>query len=105
MARLNFSLRLFTAGFCKRPCIVGAVVATVVLLWMSLSNTQSAVSTPPADDDKKVVHPWLDKKSPYGLTERVPWTTSKVSGSPDAADPYAYERIYPHIRLDRPLDI
>ncbi|MEM9480866.1 MAG: PQQ-dependent sugar dehydrogenase [Verrucomicrobiota bacterium] len=37
--------------------------------------------------------------------ERVPWTTSKIKGSPDPAPPYIAERLWPHIQFDRALEI
>ena len=38
-------------------------------------------------------------------TPRVPWITSRVSGSPEAPPPYQLERVYPKLTFNHPLDI
>jgi uncharacterized repeat protein (TIGR03806 family) len=43
------------------------------------------------------------KAHPYGLTKRVPWTTSRVVGSPDPPHPYRIERAYPKLTFRNPL--
>ena len=40
---------------------------------------------------------------PFGLTERVPWTTSRVIGSPDPPLPYTVERAFTKIDWKRPV--
>ncbi len=42
---------------------------------------------------------------PPGLKQRVPWTTSKVRGSPDPPSPYRTELAFPKLKLDEPLDL
>jgi uncharacterized repeat protein (TIGR03806 family) len=34
---------------------------------------------------------------------RVPWTTSKISGTPDPPLPYSAEAVFPKLRFDRPV--
>ena len=41
----------------------------------------------------------------FGLDERTPWTTSHVTGSPDAPLPYTSERAFPGIKFSNCLDI
>ena len=36
---------------------------------------------------------------------RTPWTSSKITGSPEPPLPYVVERAYPNLKFDRPLDI
>ena len=36
---------------------------------------------------------------PYGLEERVPWTTSNVRGRPEPPPPYRPERVYSKLRF------
>lgn len=36
---------------------------------------------------------------------RVPWTTSRVSGSPEPPSPYELQRVFPKRGFDRPVDI
>ncbi|MFP6887065.1 MAG: hypothetical protein VB997_05860, partial [Opitutales bacterium] len=37
--------------------------------------------------------------------ERVPWTTSRVTGSPEPPPPYFAEVVWPHLRFDNVLDV
>ena len=37
--------------------------------------------------------------------ERVPWTTSRVQGSPEPPKPFRLERVYPKLKFDRPVDL
>ena len=39
----------------------------------------------------------------YGIEKRIPWTTSKVQGSPDPALPYETERAFPQLKFNQPL--
>jgi len=41
----------------------------------------------------------------YGIQKRVPWTTSRVKGSPDPALPYETERAFPQIKFNQPLAV
>jgi uncharacterized repeat protein (TIGR03806 family) len=45
------------------------------------------------------------ERKPFGLETRVPWTTSKVRGSPDPPYPYKTEFAFPKLKFDEPLDI
>jgi len=40
---------------------------------------------------------------PYGIETRVPWTTSRVKGSPDPPDPYRTTLAFPGLRFAEPL--
>jgi uncharacterized repeat protein (TIGR03806 family) len=40
-----------------------------------------------------------------GLDHRVPWTTSKVIGSPDPPSPFKTEFAFPKLKMDEPLDM
>jgi uncharacterized repeat protein (TIGR03806 family) len=57
------------------------------------------VAYPLLSDDKKP-----DPK-PYGIDKRVPWTTSKVKGSPEPPPPFKTEVVFPKIKLFEPLEI
>jgi uncharacterized repeat protein (TIGR03806 family) len=41
----------------------------------------------------------------FGIDKRVPWTTSKVKGSPDPPLPYHSEVAFPKLKFFEPLDI
>lgn len=45
------------------------------------------------------------KDAQYGIEERVPWTTSRVKGSPDPALPYETERAFPQLKFNQPLAV
>lgn len=40
-----------------------------------------------------------------GITPRVPWTMSRVRGSPDPPSPYRTELAFPKLKFDEPLDM
>src|SRR3954452_24226395 len=42
---------------------------------------------------------------PFGLDKRVPWTTSKVIGSPEPPPAYRAENAFPKIKLFEPLEM
>ncbi|HWE93020.1 MAG TPA: PQQ-dependent sugar dehydrogenase [Tepidisphaeraceae bacterium] len=42
---------------------------------------------------------------PFGLEQRVAWTTSNVKGSPEAPPPYITQRAFPKLHFNGPLDI
>ena len=44
-------------------------------------------------------------EAPYGIEKRVPWTTSRVKGSPEAPLPYVTERVFPKLKFSSPVDI
>ena len=44
-----------------------------------------------------------ETERPYGLTERTPWTASRVVGSPDPPPPYTVRRAFERLKFDHPL--
>ena len=38
-----------------------------------------------------------------GIPQRVPWTTSRVTGSPEPPPPYRIERVFPKLQFERPV--
>src|SRR5437667_1280777 len=46
-----------------------------------------------------------DDHQPFGLDHRIPWTTSRLIGSPDPPLPYTVEKTFTIIKLERPLFI
>src|SRR5439155_23584752 len=46
------------------------------------------------------------QRKAYGLEKRIPWTTSKVIGSPEPPPPYKTEPAFPKLpRFEEPLDL
>lgn len=46
-----------------------------------------------------------DADRPYGIAARIPWTTSRISGTPDPPLPYSTERVFPQLVFDQPVDL
>src|SRR5437016_14051672 len=40
---------------------------------------------------------------PFGISKRVPWTTSRITGSPDPPPPYRIVRAFPKLTFKNPL--
>ncbi len=40
---------------------------------------------------------------PFGIEKRIPWTTSRVVGSPEPPPPYQTERLFPKLKVTQPL--
>lgn len=45
------------------------------------------------------------ERKPFGLEKRIPWTTSKVIGSPEPPPPYKTERVFPKLSFAEPLEV
>jgi len=43
------------------------------------------------------------EEAPYGIEQRVPWTTSKLVGSPEPPLPYAVRKAFEHLEFKAPL--
>ena len=41
---------------------------------------------------------------PYGIEKRIPWTTSRITGSPDPAAPYRIKRVFPKLTFSNAVD-
>jgi putative heme-binding domain-containing protein len=48
---------------------------------------------------------WSLAQDRTGPPKRMPWTTSRVVGSPDPPSPYQTELAFPKLKFDEPLDI
>ncbi len=44
-----------------------------------------------------------ESSGPFGLEKRVPWTTSKIQGTPDPPAPYRTVVAFPHLKFNEPL--
>jgi len=45
------------------------------------------------------------KKRPYGIDKRIPWTTSRVVGSPSPPAPYRVARAFPKLKITNPIGV
>src|SRR5688572_27813534 len=60
----------------------------------------AAVGVPAAPDA-----PPAKPRKPHGIEARVPWTSSRVVGTPDPPSPYRMENAFPKLAFDAPLDL
>ena len=44
-------------------------------------------------------------RKPFGLEQRIPWTTSNMVGYPEPPPPYRTERVFPKLSFAEPLDL
>ncbi|MGE3806592.1 MAG: sorbosone dehydrogenase family protein [Gemmataceae bacterium] len=58
------------------------------------------LSTSAADDAPKKT-----KRAAFGIDKRVPWTTSRVKGTPEPPPPYRSEPAFPKLKFDEPLEL
>src|SRR5438445_9374118 len=42
-------------------------------------------------------------RQPFGINQRIPWTTSRLIGSPDPPLPYNVEKTFTKIKWDQPI--
>src|SRR5262245_24454895 len=64
----------------------------ILLLLMAVAGTIYTVLTPVSPAER-----------PYGLQQRVLWTTSRIQGSPDPPPSYRTERVFSRLKFDEPL--
>ncbi len=74
----------------------------IVLLTLTLGLALAGSILVLAEDGRSDKSP---TRKPPGLDKRVPWTTSKVRGSPDPPSPYQTEVAFAKLKFDEPLDI
>src|SRR5579871_3650462 len=57
------------------------------------SDERRAAEQPPAGKVER----------PYGIAQRAPWTTSRLTGTPDPPPPYKVVRSFPKLMFKNPL--
>ncbi len=72
-------------------------MSRVIAIGLILSIITGNLASQAAD---KVV-----ENKPYGLENRVPFTTSRVVGSPEPPSPYKTERVFPNLKMEQPISI
>lgn len=75
--------RFEPAPILRNPCFL---LCAILLHWNVAGADEADPETPP-----------------YGLVEYVPWTTSRVVGSPDPPLPYRVRRVLPDVDLQWPI--
>ena len=51
---------------------------------------------------KNILQP--ESQQPFGIEKRIPWTTSRITGSPDPPLPYVVKRVFPKLKFKEPVD-
>ena len=69
-----------------------AAVAGVLLMVLACHRSAAEPGGPPIG-------------RPYGLQKRLPWTTSRIVGSPDPLWPFRVERAFPNLKLNYPIAV
>lgn len=70
----------------------GLVTATCLLALLAATAGAQSVAKEPSE-------------KPYGIPRRVPWTTSKLVGSPEPPPPYRLRRVFSSLRFEQPVEL
>src|SRR5262245_1347704 len=76
----------------SRVLYASGLVALLAALLPTLASRE------PTSDTKPV-------RKEFGIDKRVPWTTSKVKGSPEPPNPYQLVKSYPKLVFNEPLEL
>src|SRR5262249_4033867 len=83
-----------------RPC--WALRVTLMRIRSLLLFPCLFLSTDAARGEDKAQPPSV---KPFGLAKRVPWTTSRLVGSPDPPAPHRLKRVFPRLKYQSPVCI
>ena len=72
-----------------------AAVTMQVLFWQS-----GALS---GEDEKPANAKLVSKAQAHGIPTRIPWTTSRITGTPEPPHPYRIVRVFPKLHFRNPL--
>ncbi|MBI3468155.1 MAG: PQQ-dependent sugar dehydrogenase [Planctomycetes bacterium] len=76
-----------------------ALSALQAIVWASL------VAIAVAQGEKRELRGRAVQRAEVGIKERVPWTTSRVTGSPEPPAKYVVERVFPSLTFDQPAEM
>ena len=80
---------LFPASIASRNALLNCALFLILALLLGLATEAAR-----CEDARE-----------FGIPMRVPWNTSKVSGSPEPPSPFETRRVFPKLTFNRPLDI
>src|SRR4051794_12172075 len=75
----------------------------LVCLWIGSLGLLSPLVLSVAGKDASVPAKNQANDHPYGIAQRVPWTKSRVTGTPEPPPPYKSARLYPKLQFKNPL--
>lgn len=81
---------MFRPALCTLSVVLGVVIVAT-LVCRSNPSTAAEFKAPTA--------------TAFNLEKRVPWTTSRIKGSPDPLPPYTTQVAFPKLKFDEPLNM
>lgn len=78
---------------------IAAATAIAPVSGYAVADEPPVAAPDPADD------PSAAEQEPFGLAKRVPWTTSRITGSPEPPTPYLLERVFPQLTFNEPVSL
>src|SRR5437899_5324466 len=88
---------------CSTPLAKLCLVA-VGLAALALSCSLRNENTRTAAERTSLPHPPNDARL-HRLNTRVPWTSSRLIGSPEPPSPYRMEPVFPRLKFVEPLEL
>lgn len=49
--------------------------------------------------------PVISQEEPFGIEKRIPWTTSRLVGTPEPPAPYLLDRVFPELTFNHPVEL
>jgi putative heme-binding domain-containing protein len=84
-----------------RAGLILCVLGICTLLWITLTGETRPGAGQAAE--KPVRKEPAKGKRPYGIPQRIPWATSRITGAPEPPHPYLIERAFPKRLFKNPL--
>src|SRR5437762_8020066 len=82
----------------RRYCLIaGLLLATVPNLFAADATNAAASAW------RNILQP--DSPRRFGIDSRIPWTTSRLVGSPDPPLAYVVKRVFPKLNFKEPVDL
>ncbi len=72
-------------------------------VWAALAVL--ALALPTAAAEESAAKDANSNDVPFGLSQRIPWTTSRITGSPEPPKPYLVERVFPELTFENPVEL
>lgn len=79
---------------------VSSIVRANELVWVTLVGIATFAKIQSFGAD-----PSIDAGRPYGIPKRVPWTSSRIVGSPEPPSAYIAERVFPKLTFSNAVDL
>ena len=77
-------------------------VQIYLVAGMSVLSFACVLCNKCCSDDTKPLTSGSTPDQPVGIAERVPWSTSRITGSAEPPSPYTTERVFPSLQFESP---